>query len=220
MILFTKCSQLKRRLVASASVTYQSFDILEGILTPYIFNYRDVLLCNRTLANAERLRTMTCLHVLNHVFKCVSAQCLRSHRLLCSRTRDRVIKNNGRKLRHSDSEEIDLRDQGFTRPKILFLLPTRQACVRVVDAVVRLCQPEQQDNRKRFQDSFSQQPHDAVLSNKPDDFRDLFEGNDDDMFRIGLKFTRKTIKFFSPFYGSDIILASPLGLYTALAPEE
>ena len=82
MILPTKCYQLKRRLVASASATYKSFDSLEGTLAPYIFNYRDVLFCNRTLANAERLRTMTCLHVLNHVFKCVSIQCLRRHRLL------------------------------------------------------------------------------------------------------------------------------------------
>lgn len=187
-------------------------------MAPYIFNYQDVLFCNRTLANARSLRNITCLHALNHILKSVSSLFVRTLTADYCRTRDRVIKNNGRRARYEGEEELDIRDQGFTRPKILYLVPTRETCVKVVETLARIYRPEQQENKKRFQDSFVQR--DDVLVNKPDDFRDLFSGNDDDMFRIGLRLTRKTIRFFSPFYNSDIIMASPLGLYTAMAPEE
>ena len=194
---------LKQRLLEHALIQLHSFDELQSNLAPYIFSYTDVLVGGRKAANATALRQLVCLHALNHLF----------------RTRDRILKNNERLAHQSAHIQLELRDQGFTRPKILFLVETRQCCVRYVDSLVSLCAPEQQENRKRFQDAFVQADQPG-LENKPADFQELFEGNDDNEFRLGIKFTRKTLKFYSQFYSSDIIIASPLGLRRAINPDD
>lgn len=194
--------QLKQRLKSPAARLLPAFDQLTGSLASDICSYRDVLFPFRTSGYAEDLRRLVCLHSLNHVFK----------------TRDKIIKNNARLSGELLDEDIELRDQGFTRPKVLIILPTRQSCAKYVHTIVSLTEAEQQENRKRFQDSYTQDD-DQFSDDKPDDFRELFGGNDDDMFRIGLKFTRKTIKYFAQFYNSDIIFASPLGLRMALGAE-
>ncbi|KAK4225919.1 hypothetical protein QBC38DRAFT_367683 [Podospora fimiseda] len=197
--------KLKQRLKESIQSTLSQFDTAQKTIAPFLFNYRDLLYCNRTVAEADSLHTLTALHALNHIFK----------------TRDRVIKNNA-KLSKADadaSQDLELRDQGFTRPKVLIILPTRQQCVKMVDTIISVCEPDQQENRKRFDDGYLDKTT-KFSEDKPLDFQDLFAGNDDDMFRLGLKFTRKTIKYFSQFYNSDIIFASPLGLRMAIGSEE
>ena len=201
VVLDTDDLQLKQKLHEPAKKVLPSLDRLIGSLTSSIFNYRDVLFPQRNLKNAEILRKITCLHALNHVFK----------------TRDRIIRDNAR-LAKEDMENLELRDQGFTRPKVLVILPTRNSCVKYIDTIISLCKPEQQENKKRFQDSYASKD-DHFSGDKPEDFRELFAGNDDDMFKLGLKFTRKTVKFFAQFYNSDIIFASPLGLRMAIGAD-
>ena len=168
-----------------------------------MFSYSDLLFCGRQTDNIKDLRTLTCLHVLNHILK----------------TRDKVIKNSFRITKTGSQEDVEYRDQGFTRPKVLMLLPTRQACVKAVETIISLYAPEQQENKKRFLDSYSK-AEEMPSPDMPQDFHELFDGNDDDMFRLGLKFTRKTLKLFAQFYNSDIIFASPLGLRMALGGQD
>lgn len=190
---------MKKRLGASVLELAENLVKPERHIANSVLCYRDVVCGTRNLKNSGRLRALAALHALNHVFK----------------TRDRVIRNNSKLAQQADHDLLDLRDQGFTRPKVLVILPTRNACVQFVDSIVHLSQPEQQENKSRFTAGFADQD-DKMWDDKPEDFQDLFSGNDDDMFRLGLKFTRKTIKYFSAFYNSDIILASPLGLMRAI----
>lgn len=198
--------KLKQKLAGPISKQRSKFDDLESTTAGALFNYKDVLYCERHPSNSERLRRLACLHAVNHVYK----------------TRDRVIKNNAKLAKEEASgntTDFDLRDQGFTRPKVLMLLPTRESCVRMVNMIKKLAEPEQEENRKRFDESYVEK-EDKFSPDKAEDFRELFAGNDDDMFRLGLKFTRKTVKYFSQFYNSDIILASPLGLRMAIGTDE
>jgi U3 small nucleolar RNA-associated protein 25 len=194
--------KLKQRLSESAA-KHPTFDKLEQVLYPLTFAYNDLLYCGRTTINAENLRYMACLHAVNHVFK----------------TRDRVLKNNYKLAKEGEDTEFEPRDQGFTRPKVLIILPTRQSAVKVVDTICAICEPDQQENRKRFDESYIDNET-KFSSDRPEDFRELFEGNDDDMFRLGVKFTRKTIKYFAQFYNSDILIGSPLGLRMAIGSDE
>lgn len=193
---------LKQKLVETAKSQIGDFDDIQRTVAPYVLSYTDLLVANRSPSNAGSLRSLACMHALNHVLK----------------GRDKILKNTTRITHTEDGEALELRDQGFTRPKVLILLETRQMCARYADAIVDLFAPEQQENKQRFKDSFTEAIDDA--DTMPEDYRELFSGNNDNNFLTALKFTRKTLKFFSAFYTSDIILASPLGLRRIIEHED
>ncbi|KAK8102618.1 hypothetical protein PG984_015764 [Apiospora sp. TS-2023a] len=194
----TSALKLKQKL-REAAAKKSTLDKLEQVLYPITFGYNDLLFCNRTPKNGGKLRRMACLHAVNHIFK----------------TRDRVLKNNYKLHKEGTASDFEPKDQGFTRPKVLMILPTRQSAVNMVKEICKICEPDQQENRKRFDDTYAG-TDDPLSSERPEDFKDLFEGNQDDHFRLGVKFTRKTVKYFSQFYSSDILIASPIGLKFAI----
>ena len=130
------------------------------------------------------------------------------------------------------------KDQGFTRPKILLVYPFRKFALEAVLQIAHLMVSGDGDARSRLEKvkggkSFLEQfgggdaaeegqggegerrpAKRAAGSRKPADFQELFRGDVDDHFKLGIKVTKGSISLFSDFYSSDIIVTSPLGLVT------
>lgn len=61
--------KLKQKLKETASSKIGNLTAAQQNLSPVLFEYRDVLHCDRTVRNSDKIRQITCLHALNHVFK-------------------------------------------------------------------------------------------------------------------------------------------------------
>jgi len=166
------------------------------------------------------------LHILNHI----------------SRSADTIKRNNDHLKQPAPSSTGGVearaaddipRDQGFTRPKILVLLPMRNAALHFVLRLLTLAMRETRtdsiQNKKRFLEEFGDDEEGAdaedgglsdrartALARKPAQHRALFHGNVDDHFRMGIKLTRGAAKLYADFFQSDIIVASALGMATKL----
>ena len=210
----------------STSSKIQSNDALLGLkplLAEYMSNYScselvtplnsflDVLYTKKESTSEGNLMKDLVVHCLNRII----------------RTRDRILKNNALLKEKEPENDRLVRDQGFTRPRVLILLPMRNMAAKYVHQFISVFEQAmggQVENKKRFQDEYELEEEDAVeqkesLSRKPEDYRQLFTGNTDDCFRLGLKVTRKSLKLFSEFYQSDVIIASPLGLKMVIEGE-
>ncbi len=150
-------------------------------------------------------------------------------------SRGRIQRNN---KKTKDEAEISVRDQGFTRPTVLVLLPTRGTCHTFIEKLMALLgDPARVDNMDRFEQEYGppeidededeqqRQRRHQVMQAKGPEWQKLFgeDTNDDDDFKIGISMTPKTVgdggvsvKLYSDFYRSDFIIASPLGLKMAL----
>ncbi|KAH0864085.1 hypothetical protein Bca4012_094221 [Brassica carinata] len=197
-------------------------------------SYLDILHCNkRPFYNKGREEDSSAMdaylmHSLNHIFK----------------TRDLVKKNESKIAKHRETSEEEILsddgflDQGFTRPKVLILLPMRSIAFRVVKRLIQLtpesqrvnvehldrfnaefgCEDESDDDDEKTSKNGKSTTH---KSSKPSDWQALFgEKNSDDEFMLGIKHTRKSIRLYGDFYSSDMIIASPLKLHMAIGQAE
>ncbi|SPO20441.1 related to UTP25 - nucleolar protein required for 35S pre-RNA processing and 40S ribosomal subunit biogenesis [Ustilago trichophora] len=193
---------------AFASKKYSSPTPLHKALATTLGSYADFCDANVTLRDRAQYRETLAMHAMSHVAK----------------TRRRVLKNNEKLAKlaangSTDTDELDIRDQGFTRPKVLVLLPFRNSALEWVDLLTKFSLCSQVDNKSRFAKEYNlpegaidKLADPAVASKYPEDHIANFAGNIDDSFKLGLKVTRKSLKLFSGFYDSDVIVASPLGL--------
>jgi len=174
--------------------------------------------------NRPHLQKATSLWILQHILK----------------TRAEIIKNNEHLAQSSSPKKLsidpepqgetstgvegskvdrDIRDQGFTRPKVLILLPFRSSARDWVHSITSLSSSHTTKGVERFEKEYGLPPDtidkldadDAQLK-YPLDHRIVFRGNIDDDFFLPIKFNRKEIRLYSDFYQSDLIIGSPVGL--------
>ncbi|CCE62792.1 hypothetical protein TPHA_0D01520 [Tetrapisispora phaffii CBS 4417] len=166
---------------------------LQKSLVDPMFQYVDILHEYENYGSDEQeYRELYTLHILNHLYK----------------TRDKVLKDNQRLQENNESEFLD---QGFTRPKVLIVVPTRDTAYNVVETIIRKSGLDQVEKKGKFKSQFFEDS--LPPSSKPKSFQSIFKGNTNDFFVLGLKFTRKALKLYSNFYQSDVIICSPLGLH-------
>ncbi|GME80309.1 unnamed protein product [[Candida] boidinii] len=109
-------------------------ELIESLLSYENINFQYY---NQDLKFKERYQDYYLLHCINHLYK----------------TRDRILNNNEKKTKYlkqieeglieekndeSLEDGLNFRDQGYTRPKILILLPTRNYAYKLVNKLINL----------------------------------------------------------------------------------
>ena len=213
------------------------FSELQAAVYPMLSNYCDAQITCLNRENKSDIENMLVLHVLNHVL--TANDHITSH--------NNQLREQEKKETKEDTEEF--RDQGYNRPKVLILLPTRATAYDFAKAMLNMlgdnCEIEHEDKFdaefgptvvEQDEDDKAERRRKAVQKAKGRDWLELFgdDVNSDDDFKVGINLSnmkRKgkkqkpadmgvAVKFFSDFYHSDIIIASPIGLKLALTKDD
>ncbi|KRT82956.1 hypothetical protein AMK59_3427, partial [Oryctes borbonicus] len=179
---------------------------LQAELFSIINNYQDLYYPQRNFDNGEEIRYAYCLHTINHILK----------------TRNKVVHHNVRLSKKEDVPE-EFRDQGLVRPKVLIVVPFKNAAFKIIQFLINILITEDKGNvinKNRFLEDFTGNELIMPKKNpKPEDYELTFAGNSSDDFKIGITVTKKSLKLYADFYSSDIIIASPLGLRYTIGAE-
>ena len=117
----------------------------------------------------------------------------------------------------------EYRDQGFTRCRVLILLPYAHFAYKVINCLLSLLPSTGKVdilNKRRYETEFSGEELAGPDNDKPADYRYLMTGELNDAFRVGLSLGSRGVRLYAPFHAADIIVASPLGLKLLLDGNE
>ena len=183
----------------------QSLDKFQRETLNVISTYADFYNPNVDIKMDTKNKFTYAIHALNHVLK----------------TRSRIIAHNDKIKQSKSSQEMEYRDQGLTRPKVLIVVPFRKFALKLVNIFVALIMRKSEEfvsNKKRFQDAFGPlgEEDDNDSTNKDEeedegengklkddkekkfeDFDFLFSGNNEDHCNLLFKYKFPYIKRFS-----------------------
>eukprot|EP01133_Synstelium_polycarpum_P008685 gene8685-10203_t len=206
--------QIKNRLLKPWSTTKKTkenemfFTPIQQKLFPAMNEYRDVLFTEENIKNHKSIYQLYTLHAVNHVLK----------------SRDQLMHDNAITNEAEKKKEIvpDLRHQGFTKPKVMIVVPYRNTALDIVKLILKLVPHDPKDGnakKTRFVEEFTQLEEEEIHDQKPDEYKYIFRGNIDDCFRVGMAVKRRGLELYTPFYYSDIIICSPLGMRLVVGTE-
>lgn len=113
------CSNLDTRPLSDNDQTAEELlSPLQHELFTLANEYRDIYYPEMNHLNSDDIRTVYCLHSLNHVMK----------------SRDKVLLHNAKLKKAKENgeatDEIEYRDQGLVRPRVLIIAPLRNSAVK------------------------------------------------------------------------------------------
>eukprot|EP00049_Salpingoeca_infusionum_P022861 m.9247 g.9247 ORF g.9247 m.9247 type:complete len:771 (+) comp5436_c0_seq2:192-2504(+) len=191
----------------------ESYSPFEETLFDQLDTYSDLMFTAWSFSNRKEIERAYMQHALNHVLKS-KAYVLRHNDLL-----EHVSKLPDA----ADLPELEFRDQGYTRPRALILVPYRNNALRLVKLMEALLvnrsrdKAEQLKHKQKFTREFSEE--DPEFPHPNPEHRQFFEGNIDDCFCLGITISKFAVGLYSDLYASDLIIASPLGLRRIIGAE-
>jgi len=193
------------------------FSSLQLAMYPAVARYADVLISSETRQNRDEINHLLSLHILNHVLTSRTRVQRHNRRIKELANLDENSPNGNKQLDDEERDNDDKwRDQGYTRPKVLVLLPTRGTCWNFIKDMIRLLGDAAiVDNGERFDEEYGplesggsdddEEEEDAdakkarrasVLKQKGAEWNELFADdiNSDDDFKMGMSLTPNVVK--------------------------
>lgn len=174
----------------------QTDEAMQDDFAPVIFDYQDFFYSG---LNPKRFRKIAARHVVNHIYK------------------DLAVKRGRTDRTKADSS--------FTPTTVIVLCPQRLQAYQFITELLN-CLPETVDgvpfeveNFDRLAPEYSIEDIPNYLRAKPKDWLDIFAGNTDQNFKMGIRLWNHKIALFQEMAKSQLVIASPLALHQHRAKE-
>lgn len=197
------------RSAVSIRSTLEAFSPEEWSLFAGLASYSDVSSFRRTFSNADTYMNMSLLHVINHWCKSTALQlandAVRKEKRRLRREKVATKRNAaaanaagraaaGHHDDDDDEDDVELRDRGFGRTRVLVILPMRNIALRYVRRLLELLGTSLEAEKQKhvqmeiFENDFSEveEAVDRNFRRRPLPYRQQFEGNINDNFCFGM----------------------------------